>query len=119
MSIAAHLGAVVTGVDISDEAIAFAQQLSLDSGIPATFERADVMNHILMIISVGLFSISELIPQEHAPPYEEVADALAGMVQRALAPAQPGDSEQGKRAFRVYLEQLADAGGERTLHAQH
>jgi AcrR family transcriptional regulator len=79
--------------------------------------RADVMNHILMIISVGLFSISELIPQEHAPPYEEVADALAGMVQRALAPAQPGDSEQGKRAFRVYLEQLADPGGERTLHA--
>jgi len=79
--------------------------------------RADVMNHILMIISVGLFSVSELIPQEYAPPYEEVADALAGMVQRALAPAQPGDSEQGKRAFRVYLEQLAGPGGGRILHS--
>ena len=79
--------------------------------------RAEVMNHILMIISVGLFSVSELIPQEHAPPYEEVADALAGMVQRALAPAQPGDSEQGKRAFRVYLEQLAGPGGGRILHS--
>ena len=44
LSIAAHLGAVVTGVDISDEAIAFAQQLSLDSHIPATFERADVFD---------------------------------------------------------------------------
>jgi SAM-dependent methyltransferase len=44
LSIAAHLGAVVTGVDISDEAIAFAQQLSFDSGIPATFERADVFD---------------------------------------------------------------------------
>ena len=76
--------------------------------------RADVMNHILMIISVGLFSVSELIPQEHAPPYAEVADALAGMVQRALAPAQPGDSERGKRAFRLYLERLAVPGGGRT-----
>jgi SAM-dependent methyltransferase len=38
----AKLGAIVTGVDISDEAIAFAQKLSEDSGIPATFHRADV-----------------------------------------------------------------------------
>ena len=38
----ARLGATVTGVDISDEAIAFARQLSADSGIPATFVRADV-----------------------------------------------------------------------------
>ena len=44
LSIAAQLGAVVTGVDISDEAIGFAEQLSLDSGIPATFERADVFD---------------------------------------------------------------------------
>ena len=42
LSIAAHLGAHVHGVDISDEAIAFAQQLSRDAHIPATFERADV-----------------------------------------------------------------------------
>jgi SAM-dependent methyltransferase len=38
----AKLGAIVTGVDISDEAIAFAQRLSEKSGIPATFHRADV-----------------------------------------------------------------------------
>jgi SAM-dependent methyltransferase len=38
----ARLGATVTGVDISDEAIAFARQLSSDTGIPATFVRADV-----------------------------------------------------------------------------
>jgi SAM-dependent methyltransferase len=42
LSIAAQLGARVTGVDISDEAIAFARALSAESGIPATFERADV-----------------------------------------------------------------------------
>jgi SAM-dependent methyltransferase len=38
----ARLGAVVTGVDISDEAIAFAGQLADDSGIPATFIRMDI-----------------------------------------------------------------------------
>jgi len=37
-----QLGAEATGVDISDDAIAFARQLSEESGIPATFERADV-----------------------------------------------------------------------------
>jgi SAM-dependent methyltransferase len=40
----AQLGATVTGVDISDEAIACAQRLSADSGIPATFIRADVFD---------------------------------------------------------------------------
>ncbi|BAY47229.1 putative methyltransferase [Scytonema sp. HK-05] len=39
-----QLGAVATGVDISDEAIAFAQKLSEESGIPASFYRADVFD---------------------------------------------------------------------------
>ncbi|MBW4608821.1 MAG: class I SAM-dependent methyltransferase [Hassallia sp. WJT32-NPBG1] len=39
-----QLGAKVTGVDISDEAIAFAQKLSEESGISATFHRADIFD---------------------------------------------------------------------------
>lgn len=38
----ARLGAAVTGVDISDDAISFARQLSADSGIAGRFHRADV-----------------------------------------------------------------------------
>lgn len=38
----AALGARVTGVDISDEAIDFARRLAADSGIPGEFYRADV-----------------------------------------------------------------------------
>lgn len=38
------LGAVVTGVDISDEAISFAQKLSQETGIAATFCRADIFD---------------------------------------------------------------------------
>lgn len=41
LSLAAQ-GADVTGVDIADEAIAFARRLSADSGVPGTFVRADV-----------------------------------------------------------------------------
>src|SRR3954468_13117062 len=40
----ARLGATVTGVDISDTAVAFARQLAADAGIPATFERADIFD---------------------------------------------------------------------------
>jgi SAM-dependent methyltransferase len=42
LSIAGRLGAAVTGIDISDEAITFAQRLSSESGIPGEFIRADV-----------------------------------------------------------------------------
>lgn len=38
----AQMGARVTGVDISDTAIDFARRLSDESGVPATFYRADV-----------------------------------------------------------------------------
>lgn len=38
----AALGADVTGVDISDEAVSFATTLSAESGIPGTFVRSDV-----------------------------------------------------------------------------
>jgi SAM-dependent methyltransferase len=38
----AQRGAIVTGVDISDEAIEFAQRLAAETGIPGTFHRADV-----------------------------------------------------------------------------
>ena len=47
LSIARHLGAVATGVDISDEAIRFARQLSENSGIPAQFVRADIYDFFL------------------------------------------------------------------------
>lgn len=45
LSIANHLGASVTGVDISDEAIAFARRLSCDSGIEVTYARSDIFDY--------------------------------------------------------------------------
>ena len=44
LSIAKHLGATVTGVDISDEAISVAKRLVEESGIAALFDRSDVFD---------------------------------------------------------------------------
>lgn len=43
----ARRGARVTGIDFSDEAIAFARALSHDSGIEASFEQAEVVSWML------------------------------------------------------------------------
>ena len=45
LSIAEHLGAAVTGVDISDEAVRFASELASACGIPAQFVRADIYDY--------------------------------------------------------------------------
>jgi predicted PhzF superfamily epimerase YddE/YHI9/SAM-dependent methyltransferase len=49
----ARRGAIVTGVDISDEAVAFARKLSADSGIAASFERADVFDWFEQAAAAG------------------------------------------------------------------
>lgn len=49
----ARRGAQVTGVDISDEAVAFARELSEATDIHATFERADVFEWMPQAAAVG------------------------------------------------------------------
>jgi SAM-dependent methyltransferase len=49
----AQLGARVTGVDISDEAIAFATQLSQESGLAAQFVRSDVYDWLPQAAEAG------------------------------------------------------------------
>jgi SAM-dependent methyltransferase len=49
----AALGAEVTGVDISDEAVGLARGLSAESGIPARFLRADVYDYLAEARAAG------------------------------------------------------------------
>src|SRR5581483_7768083 len=81
------------------------QRLQAAGVIRADLDDA-VLNHVLVLLSVGLFSSGELLPPQEAPPLEEVVDALAHMVQRSLAPADPGDSAQGKLALKAFLDDL-------------
>ena len=55
LSLAAR-GAVVTGVDMSDEAVAFATRLSSESGIPATFARSEAQSY-LATVAPGSFDV--------------------------------------------------------------
>lgn len=52
LSLAAR-GALATGVDISDEAVAFATRLSAESGIPADFVRSDVFDYFDRALAEG------------------------------------------------------------------
>jgi SAM-dependent methyltransferase len=55
LSLAAR-GAIVTGVDLSNEAIAFATRLSSDSGIPATFLESEAQSY-LSTVAPGSFDV--------------------------------------------------------------
>lgn len=55
----ARRGAIATGVDISDEAIAFARRLSEESGIAAAFERSDLYDWLAAAAQRGeMFDIA-------------------------------------------------------------
>ena len=73
--------------------------------------REEVITHALMIISVGLFSTPELLPQSVVPPFGDVAEALAHMVQAAFAPSPTGDSQRGKEALETFLHRLITKEG--------
>lgn len=85
--------------------LSFVQKLQA-AGLVRTDIQAEVINHLLTLISVGLSSIGALIPQEYSPPFEEVAKCLAEMVHRSLATAQAENSELGKKTLLEYLTQL-------------
>jgi AcrR family transcriptional regulator len=79
------------------------------AGVIRTDVSDAVLNHVLVLLSVGLFSIGELLPPEEVPPLEEVLDALARMIERSLAPSDPGNSAHGKLALQTFLEDLMGA----------
>jgi AcrR family transcriptional regulator len=59
-----------------------------------------VMAHILDIVAYGQLTIGDLIPPDRFPPYDEVMEAIAEMMDRLLTPEDGGDSEAGKAVFR-------------------
>ena len=58
----------------------------------------ELTTYLMSVISYGLMSIETVIPVEDAPPLEEVAESLSGVVERGFGTAS-GDSAAGKRAL--------------------
>jgi AcrR family transcriptional regulator len=67
---------------------------------------ADVVNHTLLLLQVGLVSIGEVFDPALFPPFEAVAQALGEVMQRALAPEAPVDPHVAKAAMRAHFAQL-------------
>jgi len=64
--------------------------------------------HIMDIFGVSLVSMHEYKPSEEIPPVDDVINGIADFMDRALTPADGGDSEAGKAVLdRVIAEAIA------------
>lgn len=76
------------------------------AGLVRSDLRPEAIAYLLTMVSLGLASAGTLIPAAIAPAPDEVAEALADVVQRGLAPEGGGDREAGKRFVRAYLAEV-------------
>ncbi len=85
---------------------------------------AAVILHIVEMLAYGQLTIGDFKPLDQFPPYDEVMEALADMMDRALLPEDGGNSEAGKaiskqitEAARAQLERIKQARDiKQTIH---
>ena len=73
-----------------------------------------VTAHILSMLSYGLVSMGQVMNQAEIPPVADLLEGIAGLLERALAPADGGNSEAGKAIVRA----LYEAGAARLASAK-
>lgn len=66
----------------------------------------DAINHVLLVIQVGLITVGEVFDPTHFPSLEAVASLLANMMQQSLGPEAPVDPERAKAAIRMHFARL-------------
>jgi AcrR family transcriptional regulator len=95
--------------------LAYFQALQTAGAIRQDIDAA-VINHIVEILSYGQLTIGDFKPPDQFPPDDAVMEALADMMNRALMPADGGNSAAGKaitrqitEAARAQLEQIKQA----------
>jgi len=64
------------------------------------------LTYLLNSLQYGLIHMSDIIPDEHTPPIDEVLELLVEMVERMVTPEDGGDSEAGKVVIRRFMEQI-------------
>jgi TetR/AcrR family acrAB operon transcriptional repressor len=65
-----------------------------------------VVAHIMNMLAYGLVAMDDIIAPEMIPPTDELIEGIAQIMDRALTPADGGNSEAGKAIVR----QIAEAG---------
>jgi TetR/AcrR family acrAB operon transcriptional repressor len=68
-----------------------------------------VIAHIMDMLAYGLVAIDDIVPKEQAPPMEDVIEGIAAIMDRALTPADGGNSEAGK----IIIRQIAETARQR------
>ena len=79
--------------------LAFFQALQAAGAIRQDIDAAVIL-HIVEMLSYGQLTIGDFKPLDQFPPYDAVMEALADLMDRALMPANGGNSEAGKAIFR-------------------
>jgi TetR/AcrR family acrAB operon transcriptional repressor len=77
----------------------FFQALQAAGAIRQDIDPAVIL-HIVEILSYGQLTIAEFKQPDQFPPYDAVMEALADMMDRALMPANGGNSQAGKAIVR-------------------
>jgi len=101
----------------------FFQALQAAGAIRQDIDPAVIL-HIVEMLSYGQLTIGDFKPLGQFPPYDAVMEALADMMDRALMPADGGNSEAGKAivrqitaAARAQLERIKQAKDtKQTIH---
>ena len=86
---------MVSGVDTAG----FFQALQAAGAIRRDIDPAVIL-HIVEMLSYGQLTIADFKPPDQFPPYDAVMEAMADMMDRALMPADGGNSEAGKAIVR-------------------
>jgi TetR/AcrR family acrAB operon transcriptional repressor len=79
----------------------FLQQLQQVGIVRADLDVASFA-YITNCLHYGLLRMSDMIPQEHAPPVDAIMASLVEAIERMVAPETPGDNDAGKQVIRQY-----------------
>ncbi len=98
---------IFSQMDSMVDTTGFFQALQAAGAIRQDIDAAVIL-HIIEMLSYGQLTIADFKPPDQFPPYDAVMEALADMMDRALMPADGGNSEAGKAIVR----QITDAARE-------
>jgi AcrR family transcriptional regulator len=72
----------------------------------------EIIAHIMNMLSYGLIAMSDIMPQENIPPFDEIVEGIALVMDGALIPAGYNSNETGK----TILNEIANT--RRLQHSQ-
>jgi TetR/AcrR family acrAB operon transcriptional repressor len=88
--------------------IAFFQELQAVGAIRKDIDAA-VIEHIVEMLSYGQLTIGDFKPADQSPPYDEVMEALADMMDRALRPEDDTPGMDTSQAGKAIVQQITAA----------